>query len=342
MKMLSFATSRSICALALGCLLLLSGGTGMAQDGKSVRYARGTWDSFWVGGYVVQVGLERLGYKVEPPLTLNMTAIYSAMSDAQVAFTVDGMFPNQADVAKKFEAAVVKVGPISSPASVAGYLIDKKTAEKYGIQYLDQLVDPKVAALFGEGGKARMVGVDPTWSKGTLDGTAADLKNTGLEQTVEMQSGSYDMIMADTIARYNAGKPVLIFSWYPNAYTLRLKPGTDLVWLSMRPGKARERDGWGTGEIAGCAVSGPTCYGVNPSDYTVMANKKWLADNPRAAKFLTLVRFPMSDRVTQNAKMGQPGQKTDAAIRRHAEEWIAANSAKFDEWIEQAKAAGPK
>ena len=46
-----------------------------------------------------------------------------------------------------------------------GYLIDKKTAEKYHITNIEQLKDPKIASLFDANGdgKADMTGCTPGW-----------------------------------------------------------------------------------------------------------------------------------------------------------------------------------
>ncbi|MCQ4504704.1 proline/glycine betaine ABC transporter substrate-binding protein ProX, partial [Vibrio parahaemolyticus] len=46
-----------------------------------------------------------------------------------------------------------------------GYLIDKNTAEKYGITNIGQLKDPKLAKLFyaNGDGKADLTGCNPGW-----------------------------------------------------------------------------------------------------------------------------------------------------------------------------------
>ncbi|CAN7667972.1 glycine betaine/L-proline ABC transporter substrate-binding protein ProX [Caballeronia sp. LjRoot34] len=304
--------------------------------GKTVRYARGSWDSFWVGGYIVQSGLERLGYKVEQPSTLAVNVIYDALATGQLQFTADGMMPLQTALMEKYKDSVEEAGEIENPASITGYLIDKRTSDQYGIQYLDQLKDPKLAGLFGADGKARMTGLDTTWEAETNAGVKGDVQRLGLNDTVNVEMGSYDLLMADAVARYRDGKPILLFSWYPNVYTQKLIPGKDLVWLSFRQGEGRPGitsiDG-----LPGCAAPGPSCYGVSSLTYYVMANKKWLAQNPAAAKFISLVKFSMADRGIQNLKMQEPGQRSDAAIKKYAEQWIASHKTEFDSWILQAE-----
>src|SRR5690606_17124886 len=128
---------------------------------------------------------------------------------------------------------------------------------------------------------------------------------------------------------------VLLFSWYPNMYTQKMLPGKDLVWLSMRrdqgrPGINAEKN------LVGCAAEGPECFGVSTLYYHVIANKKWMAENPAAAKFISLLRVSMEDRGAQNLKMTQSGQRSDAAIRAHAEEWVARHKTAFDGWIAES------
>lgn len=304
--------------------------------GKTVRYARGSWDTFWVGGYVIQLGLERLGYKVENPSTLSVNLIYDAISTGQIQFTADGIVPLQNTVMDKYKDSVAKAGEIENPASITGYLIDRKTSDQYGIRYLDQLKDPKLASLFGTDGKARMSGLDTTWSAGTSAGVLGDIKRLGLGDTVSVETGSYDLLMSDAVSRYQAGKPVLLFSWYPNVYTQKLIPGRDLVWLSFRPGQGRDGMSPVNG-LAGCAVAGPSCYGVSTMTYYVVANRKWLAENPAAARFISLVKFPMDDRAKQNVLMQQSSERSDAAIRQYAQQWINDHKTEFDSWIAQAE-----
>lgn len=96
-----------------------------------------------------------------------------------------------------------------------GYLIDKKTAEKYHIRTLDQLRDPKLAKLFDTDGdgKAYITGCNPGWVYGNvIDG---QIKGFNLQATVTQNQGNYSSIIADTLARYHQGKPVLYYTWTP-------------------------------------------------------------------------------------------------------------------------------
>nr|VUD33923.1 L-proline glycine betaine binding ABC transporter protein ProX [Raoultella sp. NCTC 9187] len=45
--------------------------------------------------------------------------------------------------------------------------------------------------------------------------------------------GNYAAMMADTIARYKEGKPVIYYTWTPYWVSDVLKPGKDVVWLQV-------------------------------------------------------------------------------------------------------------
>jgi glycine betaine/proline transport system substrate-binding protein len=60
-----------------------------------------------------------------------------------------------------------------------------------------------------------------------------------------------------------------------------------------------------------------------------------LAKNPAAKRFFELVEIPIGDVNAQNLRQHN-GEDKPEDIRRHAEEWIAANKAKFDSWIAEA------
>lgn len=86
------------------------------------------------------------------------------------------------------------------------------------------------------------------------------------------------------------------------------------------------------------AVSDPVKLGFVVSDIRCVANKKFLADNPAAAKFLEEFTLPLGVINEQNTRMNE-GEKTEKDIARHADEWIAKNKATWDGWLEAARKA---
>lgn len=303
---------------------------------KTVRPLRASWDTFWFGGIILETGLQRLGYSIASPQVLTPAAMYQALAQADGDFTADVVMPNAKTTIGRLESRIKLVGPIMEPGSLAGYLVDKKTASEHAIRYLTDLRDPEKASLFADGGdRARLIGPSAGWNDEVR--VAQDVKTLGLSDTVEIVQGEYNVLVGDTVARFNSGKPVLLYAWYPNTATVRLEPGKDLVWLEMRPeessiGRQIQTNG-------ACAGGHDPCdIGWNPTTYFVGLNSTWSAENPAATKFLSLVRMPLADRVAQN-KLMISGRNKEADLRQQSEAWIAAHAADFDKWIDEAMKA---
>ena len=58
----------------------------------------------------------------------------------------------------------------------------------------------------------------------------------------------------------------------------------------------------------------------------------FLKANPKVEKMLKKASIPLADIAQQNLKMNA-GEKSERAIKKHAEEWIKANQSTFDSWI---------
>ena len=155
--------------------------------------------------------------------------------------------------------------------------------------------------------------------------------------------GEYNVLVGDTVARYKAGEPVLLFAWYPNSATTQMTPGKDLIWLQVSktdlPGGGITDADTTMKNIVGCAGgSGPCNTGWSRVDYYIGTNKAWLAENPAARKFFELIKMELGDRVIQNIAMTN-GEDSEADLRRHANEWIAKNKTQFESWLDQARVA---
>ena len=58
----------------------------------------------------------------------------------------------------------------------------------------------------------------------------------------------------------------------------------------------------------------------------------FLKANPKVEKMLKKASIPLADIAEQNLKMNA-GEKSEKAIKKHAEDWIKANQSTFDSWI---------
>ncbi|NCP04583.1 MAG: proline/glycine betaine ABC transporter substrate-binding protein ProX, partial [Deltaproteobacteria bacterium] len=86
------------------------------------------------------------------------------------------------------------------------------------------------------------------------------------------------------------------------------------------------------------AVTDPLKAGFVVSDIQVVANKKFLNNNPAARKFFEVFTLPLADINAQNTKM-ENGEKSQSDIERHAQEWIKANQQQWNTWLEAARNA---
>lgn len=284
-------------------------------------------------GELAMAGLRELGYDVKEPKETEYPTMMVALAYGDADFTVHLWDKLHDTFYQKVggDDALVKAGDVI-PGVLQGYLIDKKTAEAHNIKYLTDLKKPEIAKLFDTNGdgKADLTGCNPGWGcELVID---HHLKAYDLEKTVSHNRGSYFALMADTIARYKEGQPILYFTWVPQWISGVLVEGKDVVWLEVPytdlPGGDNTVDTNFNGKNLGFAVD------------TVKAvlNKDFAEKNPAALAFLSKLQISTVDESVQNLKM-QKGENTPADIKRHADEWIAAHRNRFDRWLEQARAA---
>ncbi|ADO47313.1 glycine betaine/L-proline ABC transporter substrate-binding protein ProX [[Enterobacter] lignolyticus] len=283
---------------------------------------------------LVSRALEKLGYTVNAPSEVDYNVGYTSIASGDATFTAvnwqplhDDMYAAAGGDKKFYREGVFVTG------AAQGYLIDKKTAEKYHIASIDRLKDPQIARLFDTNGdgKADLTGCTPGW------GCEAVINHQigayGLSNTVVHNQGNYAAMMADTITRYKEGKPVLYYTWTPYWVSDVLKPGKDVVWLqvpfSSMPGEQKDID---------TKLPNGANYGFPVNTMHIVANKAWAEKNPAAAKLFSLMKLPIADINAQNAMMHE-GHASQADIQGHVDGWIGAHQQLFDGWIQQALAA---
>jgi len=211
-----------------------------------------------------------------------------------------------------------------------GYLVDKKTADKYHIKYINDLKDPKIAKLFDNNGdgKADLAGCNPGW--GCEKVIEYQLDAYGLRDTVEHNQGQYSAIIAETIANFKQGKPILYYTWTPYWVSGIMKPGKDSVWLQVtHSAHPITKD---------TALSNGANYGFNVNSMRIVANKSVAKNHPDAAKLFSIMNVSVNDVSAEN-QLIKDGQNKPADINRHVDAWIHAHQATFDEWIKVAKSA---
>ena len=283
---------------------------------------------------LVMKGLTQLGYEVLPIKEVEYPTAHIAIGNGDATFLADHWNPLHADYYKNAggDAKLFRKG-IFSPSAAQGYLIDKKTADAHKISNIAQLKNPKIAALFDSDGdgKADLTGCNPGWGCEAV--IEHQLTAFDLRKTVTHQQGSYSALIADTITRFKAGKPVLYYTWTPYWVSNELKPGRDVVWLevpfSSLPGEQKGLD---------TRLPNGKNYGFVVNNQQIIANKVWTDKNPAAAQWFEIVQLPIADINAQNHLMSQ-GQNKPVDIERHTNAWIKAHQKTWDGWLAQARAA---
>ena len=323
--------------LALGLGTAASSAAELPGKGITVQPLKSSIAEETFQTLLVMKALERLGYAMKPIQEVEYAAGHIAIGNGDGTFLADHWDPLHNDFFSKAggEQKIYREG-VYSPGALQGYLIDKKTADQYQITHIDQLKDPKLAKLFDTNGdgKADLAGCNPGW--GCEQVIEHQLDAYKLRDTVTHNQGSYSAIIADAIARFKKGEPVLYYTWTPYWVSGVMVPGRDVVWLqvpfSSLPGERKDVD---------TALPDGKNYGFQANNQRIVANRAFTEKNPAAAKLFSVMKISANDINAQNLRM-RDGEKSMADIERHADAWIKAHQQAFDGWIQQALEAARK
>jgi glycine betaine/proline transport system substrate-binding protein len=338
----------SLSIIVLAMILSLAAIPATAMDmqpgkGKTVQPARATWNTGFFQEALVRKGLEELGYDVKKPKDLQNPIFYKSVALGDVDYWTNGWFPmHNAQLPKGFYDDADKAGYVVKAGGLQGYLVSKKDAEKYNIKSLDDFKRDEVKKAFDENGdgKADLTACPPGW--GCEKVIAHHMEVYGLKDHINPVKAAYEAGMASALGKYKSGGPIFFYTWTPNWTVYKLKPGEDVVWINVpeiKPteAQAEAKERMTVGGVAG-AVSDPVKLGFVVSDIQIVANKKFLAENPAVNKFFDVFSLPLADINAQNTRMNE-GEKSQKDIERHVAEWIAKNEAKWNGWLDAARKA---
>ena len=321
-------------ALAFGLTGTAASADSMPGKGIEVQPLKSSIAEETFQTQLVMKALEKLGYDVKPIKEVEYPTAHIAIANGDATFMADHWNPMHADFYKNAggDDKLARKGVYSDNAA-QGYLIDKKTADKYHITNIAQFKDPKIAKPFDADGdgKADLTGCTPGWGcEAVIEHQLTAFK---LRDTVTHNQGSYSALIADTITRFKAGKPVFYYTWTPYWVSAQLKPGKDVVWLevpfSSLPGEQGKLD---------TKLANGKNYGFVVNKQQIVANKDFTQKNPAAGKLFEVMQLSINDINAQNNRMAQ-GENSAADIDRHTEGWIKAHQKTFDQWLTQARAA---
>lgn len=306
-------------------------------DGISVTQARANWDTSYFQAAVFRQLLEELGYEVNDPADNEMgpDEFYPSLAMGDLDFWSEGWFPNHDEY---LTDSVTAVGDSIPAGGLQGFMVDKATADEHGIEYLgDIAASEDLIALFDRDGNglADLVGCNEGWGCHTV--IAETIVANGWETKVEQIVGEYSDLWTETVARQQAGSPILVYTWAPSAFIIELVPGEDVYWLSLVSPIPKQADAT---PLPPSQCPGQPCHmGFSSADIRVVANNEFLDANPSARRLFELVGFQLTDIAIQNFKMLQ-GENSQDDIRGHADEWIEKHRGVMNAWLDEARQAG--
>ena len=328
---------------AIGTVLVLGAPMAMAADqpgeGITITMAQPTWDTGWFQTAIYSQMLRELDYEVSPPMALDNPAFYQAVAFGDVTMWVDGWFPQHNTYRDVFEQGAEIVGAVAKGGALQGYLVDKASQEKFGIKTLDDFKRAEVREAFDRDGdgKADLVACPPGWA--CEEAIEHHLDVYDLRDDINPIKANYSASMADAVAAYQGGEPILYYTWTPNWTVNELVPGKDVLWIEVpfvdlpEAEKGLEDAATAAG-VEGC-VEDPCRLGFVANDIVPVVNTKFIDANPAVRALLEEVSIPLTDIYAQNAAMNAGDNDIDA----QAAAWIVDHRKQVDGWLDAARAA---
>ena len=337
-------------------------GAELPGAGSSITMAKADWSTEDPNAYVIRALLAELGYEVSDPkdVELGPANAYIAMAQGDADFWINSWYPghrswleNELPGGATVGDNLSVVGEMMMAGGLQGYLVTKTFAEEFGITSLDEFdANPEAIAAYDAtdpvpgNGIADIYGCQESYTCDDI--IQSQIAFSGWENIQQVIAG-YDAMFAEAVTKADAGEPAIIYTWTPSAYITQLRPGDNVVWLTVdeviddsnplgveggeqhdqRPGTATI----GTEQCPG-SVDGSCQLGWVAADIQATANTEWLEANPAAKALLEQFQMNVIDVSLMNVEMGD-----GADVEQLAADWIAANRDLVDGWLEVARAA---
>ena len=292
-------------------------------NAAEIKMAKANWDTGYFQAEIYKQALEKMGHTVTEPKAIKPSVFYVSAASGDLDLWVNGWFGTHDGYIKESKGNVEAVGYVMKKGGLQGYLIDKKSADSLGIKSVMDI--KKHAAKFDSNGdgKADMVACPPGW--GCEKQITKHFAELNLGDFINPVKADYTASMADVVAKYKNGKPVLFYTWTPNWTVGALKLGQDVVWIEVPYSETKKVK-------VSNATKSKINMGFGADDIRPAANKDFLKANPDVKKMLKKASIPLADIAAQNMKMNA-GEKSERAIKKHAAAWIKANQSTFDSWL---------
>ncbi|MGP4844493.1 glycine betaine/L-proline ABC transporter substrate-binding protein ProX [Marinobacter sp. 1Y8] len=280
---------------------------------------------------LVNQALTDLGYDVQSIQEVDYSAGYTSIANGDATYMAVNWYPLHNNMYKNAggDDKFYRKGSYINGAA-QGYLIDKKTAEKHGIDNIEDFKDPEIAKIFDTDGdgKADLTGCQAGWGcEGVIEHQLDAFK---LRDSITHKQGQYAAIISDTITRYENGDPIFYYTWTPYWVSGILVPGKDVIWLevpfSSNPNGADTR------------LPNGKNYGFEINAERIVANKAFAEANPAAAKLFELMEVSVNDVSAENMKI-RDGEDSQEQIMAHTQSWIKSHRDTYDGWLKAARDA---
>ncbi|MEY2973933.1 MAG: hypothetical protein RIR49_353 [Actinomycetota bacterium] len=337
-------------------------GAALPGEGSSITMAKADWSTEDPNAYVIRALLGELGYTVSDPkdVELGPANAYIAMAQGDADFWINSWYPghrswleNELPGGTTVGDNLSVVGEMMMAGGLQGYLVTKSFADEFGITSLDEFnANPDAIAAYDAtdpvpgNGIADIYGCQESYTCDDI--IQSQIAFSGWENIQQVIAG-YDAMFAEAVTKADAGEPAIIYTWTPSAYITQLRPGDNVVWLTVDSviddsnplgveGGEQHNQLPGTATIGAeqCpgSVDGVCQLGWVAADIQATANSEWLAANPAAEALLEQFQMDVIDVSLMNVEMAD-----GADVEQLAADWIAENRALVDGWLDAARAA---
>ncbi len=317
----------------------------IALPGMGVRVwpGRATWNTGYFQEALYSLALEQLGYDVQDHQELDNALFYESVAQGDLDFWANGWFPLHYQFEELWSQGAEIAGTVIKGGAMQGYLVDSGSVEKFGIMTLADFAKPEVKAAFDHNGdgKADLYGCTDGWGCDKV--IEYQIEAFELSDHINHNTGQYDAMFAEVKARHANGESILYYASTPGVTLTErfgLVPGSDVTWIEVpsfaHPVITHE---WMVKiyGVEGCVRYHDPCFlGFAANDIQVVANSKFLADNPAVKRLFEVMNLSLEDVLTQNSRM-EAGENSQEDIDNYAKEWAATNEQVWTNWLNQAR-----
>ena len=274
------------------------------------------------------------GYGCEVSVTKGSTTpIMAAHYDEQLDVITEVWYDNIiANYEPHVAAGTIKNIGVNTPDSQQAFYVDKATADKYNLKSVEDMKDPKIAALFKDPenpSKGRMTSCISGWTCYTVN--LVKQKEYGLDAFyTNFDPGSGGALDAAIAGAFAKKKPIFTYYWAPTG----LMGKVDLVRLTEPKFVKKCWDDM-SAVVEKITAEGPEAYTKSCAcEYRDMALTKsvlneWADAHPDESKFLSQYSIPTA---TVNKMLAFYEDESDGDMELTAKEYLKTESA-WTSWV---------